>query len=355
MKILIDLSILKNPNCGLGQVALNYGYYYRDSYEPINGEQIFLLVPKNYVGLFGEKVKYIVAKKIYRIFPFLIGIKFDVWHAIHQLSRYKPYAKHYVLTIHDFNFVYEKSDNRSKVNKYLKKIQSKAERADKIVCISNFAKQETEKYLKLKGKTISVIYNGIERIDLQSGMQLHNVKTPYFFSIGEIKEKKNFHVLLDVMKLLPDYELYIAGNKSTAYAEQIENRIKQENISNVHLVGLVSQSEKVWLYENCSAFLFPSLFEGFGLPIVEAMLFKKAVVSSDRTSLPEIGKNYVAYFPHDFDAAKSAEIIKRTITEQNQQKMQSEFDYAASFSWKSHLNQYISLYRSLGLVTEENK
>ena len=84
MKILIDLSILKNVNCGLGQVALNYGYYFRDTYTPRQGEDIYLLVPKDYVGAFGNNVHYVCAKKIYRIFPWLIGKRFDVWHAIHQ-------------------------------------------------------------------------------------------------------------------------------------------------------------------------------------------------------------------------------------------------------------------------------
>lgn len=85
MKILIDLSILKNVNCGLGQVALNYGYYFRDTYTPIEGETVYLLVPKSFIGAFGDKVRYIQARKILRVFPFLTGIRFDVWHAIHQL------------------------------------------------------------------------------------------------------------------------------------------------------------------------------------------------------------------------------------------------------------------------------
>ena len=346
MRILIDLSILKNVHCGLGQVALNYGYFFRDSYTPQPNEQIYLLVPSRFVGAFGDKVKYIIAHKIYRVFPWLIGKRFDVWHAIHQLSRYRPFAKRYILTIHDFNFVYEKRGR--KVEQYLKKIQKKADRADKIVCISEFARQETKRYLQTGKKSIDVIYNGIERIDLQQEHIPAQVdpQKPYLFTIGECKEKKNFHVLLDIMQYLPQYQLYIAGNDHTEYADRIRASIATKGIQNVYLMGLVSPEEKVWLYRHCAAFVFPSLFEGFGLPIVEAMLFRKPVICSQETSLIEIGGTHVQFFEKGYPPKESAELIERTI-QNNTEKQEVAFQYAISFSWEHHLNSYLLLYRTL--------
>ncbi len=346
--ILIDLSILKNVNCGLGQVALNYGYYFRDIYEKKDNEQIYLLLPKRFVGQFGNKVKYITAKKLYRVFPWLIFKKFDVWHAIHQLSRYTPYCRKYLLTIHDFNFCYEKKGN--KIKKYLSKIQEKVNRADKIVCISKFAKQDTEKFIQTKGKEISVIYNGVERIDLQpSAKPKQEILEPYFFSIGEIKEKKNFHVLLDIMKLMPEKHLYIAGNYNTEYANKIRKTIEQESIKNVTLLGIISQEEKVWLYQHCEAFVFPSLFEGFGLPVVEAMLFKKPVISSSNTSLKEICDQHATFFPEDFNPEESKKRILNTIATHNTNREVSEnaYQYALSFSYKKHMEEYLEIYDSL--------
>ena len=345
MRILIDLSILKNVHCGLGQVALNYGYFFRDTYQPIEGEEIYLLVPKYFVGAFGERVHYIVARKIYRIMPWLIGKRFDVWHAIHQLSRYKPYATHYVLTIHDFNFIYEKPGN--KAEQYLRKIQSKVDRADVIIAISEFAKQETERYMRLNGKSVAVVYNGIERIDLAVEEAPMDIKSPYLFSIGEIKPKKNFHVLVDMMRYLPDMQLYIAGNSNTAYAQEIEQHILSCGLTNVHLLGIVSEGQKVWLYNHCSAFVFPSLFEGFGLPVVEAMLFRKPVVCSHETSLVEIGNRYVSFFEKGFPAEASAELIHRTIERATPQSLDDACHYAHSFSWDKHMNAYLAIYRSL--------
>jgi len=345
MRILIDLSILRNVNCGLGQVALNYGYYFRDVYQAQEGEEITLMVPKKFMGAFGDKVKYVRSWKIYRVFPQWIAAKFDVWHAIHQLSRWDPNAVHYVLTIHDFNFVYEKEGR--KVQEYLHKIQRKVDRADRIVAISQFAKSEIEKYMRLSDKPVEVIYNGIERIDLKPEEPVEGVVQPYLFTIGELKAKKNFHVLLAMMEHMPDKHLYIAGNNSTPYADEIRKEIAQRGLTNVHLLGLVSEAQKVWLYRHCEAFVFPSLFEGFGLPVVEAMLFRKPVICSHETSLVEIGNKHVSFFEKGYPAEASAQLIRQAIEKSTDKTRKDAFDYATSFSWTNHMQAYLALYRSL--------
>ena len=344
MRILIDLSILKNVHCGLGQVALNYGYFFRDRYTPLADEQIYLLVPKAFVGAFGDKVKYIRARKIYRVLPWLIGIRFDVWHAIHQLSRYQPFANHYVLTVHDFNFMYEKTGPKTK--KYLRMVQSKVDRAERVLAISQFAKTETEHFMQLGGKRVEVIYNGIERIDLKPEEAMPHVHQPYLFSIGEIKEKKNFHVLLDMMTRLPELQLYIAGKNNTPYADRIRMEIISRGITNVHLLGLVSEAQKTWLYRHCQTFVFPSLFEGFGLPVVEAMLFGKPVVCSNETSLTEIGGDHVTFFPKGYPADESAQLIATAALTPEQADKNRQ--YARSFTWERHMNSYLAIYREIG-------
>lgn len=346
-RILIDLTVLKHVNCGLGQVALNYGYYFRDTYIPKENEEITLLVPKAYVGAFGDNVKYIRSRRIYRFFPQMIKIKFDVWHAIHQLSGYNPYSWHYILTIHDFNWMYEKQE-KLRIAKYKVRIQQKMDRADYIVAISKFAKSDAEKYMQMNGKEVKVIYNGIERIDLKPEEPIKEIVQPYLFSIGEIKEKKNFHVLLAIMKNMPDKHLYIAGNDRTAYAEYLRKEIERCHLTNVHILGLVSEAQKVWLYRHCEAFVFPSLFEGFGLPIVEAMLFRKPVICSHATSLVEIGDKYVSFFEQGYPPEESAELIRRTIIESRPDDLDAAKSYAESFSWKKHVESYLELYRSFG-------
>ena len=142
-------------------------------------------------------------------------------------------------------------------------------------------------------------------------------------------------------------QLYIAGNNSTPYAAQIEKMIADKGLTNVHLLGKVSAEEKVWLYRHCEAFVFPSLFEGFGLPVVEAMLFRKPVICSHETSLIEIGGKHVSFFEKGYPAEASAQLIRQAIETSTEKRLDEAYAYATSFSWTHHMQAYLSLYRSL--------
>lgn len=346
-KVLVDLSILKHLNCGLGQVAYNYATYFGKHASEFDFE-IHLLVPKSYVGSFGDDVYYHVSREIYTIFPFLLP-KFDVWHSIHQLSRFKPSRRSTknILTIHDLNFLYEKEG--ASLDKYTQRLQKKINRASRLLCISQFAKNDVVNYFHPQ-KDIEVLYNGVEALSASDEKQPHlpEPDKKFLFTIGQIMPKKNFHVLLDAMKRLPDYTLYLAGKNTTEYADMIRNRIQDEAISNVYLLGEILHSEKIWLYNHCEAFVFPSLFEGFGLPIIEAMFFGKPVISSDRTSLKEIGSDHV-FFMDTFEPDHIASKIKEAIAafQQHPDLAIRNEEYARSFSYDKHLGRYVEIYREL--------
>lgn len=348
-RILVNLYKLKTPNCGLGQVALNYGKYFKEHYVASEAAyELYLLVPSNYVGYFGDEVKYLKATWWRKIFSFLIP-RFDVWHASYQLSPFKSCWKstRIILTIHDLNFMYEKKEEKRK--RYLKRMQEEITRAAQVVSISEFTKSEIITHLG-HSKEVKVIYNGVENITLkQETMPVQvNASKPFFFSIGQIKEKKNFHTLLPMMKLLPAYNLYIAGQNDTAYAREMEKWIADEKLYNVKLIGAVTESEKVWLYKHCEAFLFPSLFEGFGLPVIEAMWFGKPVFSSTKTSLKEIGGK-CAYFWESFDPEEMKELIVTKLPEyiQHSEFVSRNTNYARSFGYDRHMKQYEDLYTQL--------
>lgn len=349
-RLLIDLSILKNLNCGLGQIALNYGKFFAETY---NAEQanydLYLLVPKSMEGQFGNEVKYITINWWRKHFLSLIP-KMDVWHSIHQLSHYKPVNKKtkVLLTIHDLNFIYEKGEVKRK--KMQVKIQAKFDRADIVTTISNFSKSDIEKHLVTNGKKIQVIFNGVEDLTHSKESKPAFIKNtkPFFFTIGQIKKKKNFIVLLPLMRYYPEFELYIAGQDDTAYANEIRDAIFNGNYENVHLVGAITAEERVWMYRNCSAFLFPSLFEGFGLPIIEAMSFGKPVFSSIETSLKEIGGTRAFFLP-TFDAEEMKSIINHHLPKFQNDPSESKQNesYAKQFSYSQHMQAYQSLYYQL--------
>lgn len=352
--VLIDLSVLKNFNCGLGQVAYNYGKFFKEN--PITEFNIYLLLPKQYFGAFGDSVHYIESKKIYRSVPRLMP-HFDVWHSIHQLSSFQPpHSVLNLLTIHDLNFVYEKQGK--KANKYMRKILDEIKYADKITAISNYTKNDIHRLIR-SDLDIEIVYNGVEKLHAEEEQKPSfdiDFNKPFLFTIGEIKPKKNFHVLLDAMKLMPQFNLYIAGKDDTPYATEIRNRIANENITNATLTGIINQQEKIWFYNHCYAFVFPSLFEGFGLPIIEALSFGKPVISSQETSLKEIGGNSV-FFLDNFEAEHISNVVttKSQYFYEHPELAEQNIEYANSFSYKKHMERYIEIYREMLCDARQNK
>lgn len=348
-KVLLDLSVLKHPYCGLGQVALNYIRTINLIDTDSLPFRFVLLVPRNYYGCCGDKVDYVPRKRYYKLLPFLYP-KVQVWHAIHQLSSFRPYSRQtkYLLTVHDLNFMYEKSDKVAR--QYKSRVQKRIDRADRICCISNFTKSELYRYMNVpKDTPVSVIYNGVEFADANAAEccpRLIDPAQPFFFSIGEMKEKKNFMSIVKMMRYMPDRQLYLAGNDRTDYANLIRKYISQNGINNVRLLGFVSDEERVWLYRHCDAFLFPSLFEGFGLPVIEAMSHGKPVFSSMQTSLSEIAGEYAFAF-RSFEPEQMATTVRCNLPLFSEQRRLSEIEYAHTFSYTKHFNQYIEIYKSL--------
>ena len=347
-KILIDLSMLRNIYCGLGQVSLNYGRYYRDFYQASDEYDIYLMLPRKMMGAFGHEVKYIESNWIRRFFPWFIP-RFDVWHSIQQLSRLRSIypSTRVILTIHDLNYLYEKKGK--KLEKYHLKIQKRVDRAHVITTISEFTKHDIEKNLRLNGKTVRVIYNGVEKLNENQARQPAFVEpgTPFFFSIGQVKPKKNFHVLLPLMSYFPDHNLYIAGFKDTAYASQIQLKIDTDKLTNVFLSGKIDDDEKIWLYKHCDAFFIPSLLEGFGLPVIEALSFGKKVFSSPETSLREVGKDFV-FFWNDFNAENMKNLVVENVkqTDNEDEIRNRRIKYASSFSYVTHIETYLQIYKN---------
>jgi glycosyltransferase involved in cell wall biosynthesis len=353
VSILMDLSYLKDIYRGYGQIALNYGNYFKENYSGQYSDYKFtLLLPKKYFGLFGNEVNYISSSNWLRKHCNYLFPKFDIWHSLQFPVRFKPYSKStkYILTIHDLNVLsleYERSQKQ--VAKNYRRLSSHLKRASVITTVSNYSKKQIEKYFELEGKRLVRIYNGVEEIATKSPREPDcKIEKPFFFSISAFRPKKNFHVLLDMMKLMPDKHLYIAGNNKTEYGRLLKNRIEAEGITNTVLLGPVSEEEKIWLYEHCEAFLFPSLLEGFGLPIIEAMQFGKPVFSSRETSLKEIGDDY-AYFWKNFNPRQMKQTIDESLAAfyQNKEHALKEKEYARLFSYEKHFEEYMKLYASI--------
>lgn len=349
-RILIDLSILRHPMCGLGQIGLNYGRWYQShASELADRLDITLLVPKNYIGAFGNEVHYLKRNDVRRQFPWTMPF-FDIWHAINQNSAFRPKSRRtrYILTIHDVNFLYEKTPKKQV--QYGRRLQEKCDRASELAFISRFAHDDTRRFIDLKDKPVHIIYNGVEDLTVgtkeapskeRTGFDIEQGK--FFLALGEVKEKKQIHRLLPLMERFPDYHLVVAGNDGTEYAAGLRQQLPSH--PNVHIIGMVSDAERRWLYAHCTGLLFPSIAEGFGLPVIEAMQWGKPVFCSDKTSLPEIGSTHAHYFT-DFDPDRMAAVVSEGLKSFTEERADEERAYAATFSYEKHMQQYIDLFLS---------
>ena len=327
--ILIDFEKIKDPFSGLGQFCAHLKPFFDQS---------------------GKVISYWIPNKLQRLskkFPYLIPYS-HIFHAIHQDSPYRPWSKKtkYILTIHDLNALSETNDQRFK-NKILNRLQKKINRADVITFISQFTKSEVQKYFNLEGKKTEVIYNGIS-LPQKSTRPLITPDSKFLFSIGTVLPKKNFYVLIDFLKLLPsEYKIILAGTTFHTYAEEMKNKILSEKLEDrFFMIGTINENEKRWYYENACAFIFPSLLEGFGLPVAEAMSMGLPLFLSDKTSLPEIGGVDAFYFKN-FEAPYMRDVFLSGMSEFNAEKKMRLINRSHLFDWKVAAESYLKLYESI--------
>lgn len=344
--IFIDLERLKYPYCGLGQFCLHLGKNLVNKQDQFF--QPIFYVPFTMKGVLGPKAKYQYQTPLDKLFP-PSSSKFDLWHSTHQDSAYLPSRKKckLLLTIHDLNFLKEKSSQKAKSR--LKKLQKKVDQADAISVISEFTRSEVLEHLKTQGKEVRVIHNGhyIKSFKHVAPPKFLPDDSEFLFTIGVVRPKKNFHVLLDLMlKLPPELKLVIAGDKNHEYADEIKKSIESAGLaSRVFLPGVISNEDKYWLYQNCKAFVFPSLLEGFGFPVVEAMSFGKPVFLARKTALTEIGGD-CAFFWDNFDPQHMSQVYDQGLaTYSDSSDFQNRLKARAQlFSWEECANKYKSYY-----------
>ena len=351
-KIIIDCERMKYPHTGL------YHYCHQLSMALIKQQQNEEDTPVFYVpppeqGFLGNSVKYEIQKWWHKLYnPY--AAKYDLWHGTYQGSNYYPKSIKIkkMLTIHDLNFLYDDKKSAAKQKKYLQNIQDQINRSDQLTVISAFTLQCIQDNLTVGSVPVEIIYNGCNmpaKNDLfqQPGFIKNN--TTYLFSIGTIARKKNFHTL-PALLIGNDYRLVIAGiTQDKDYLEKIIAEAKKHKVEDrLIFPGSITESEKWWLMQNMLAFVFPSLAEGFGLPVVEAMNFGKPILLSTHTCLPEIGAD-AAYYFKSFDIEDMQITLQHSLQHFNTNPGQVDIikKRAAFFNWDDAARQYGRVYKNL--------
>ncbi len=347
--IVLDCERMKYPNTGLYHYCLNLAFALQHNLDKEN-ESLYLYVRQPATAVFNDTFNFINQHSLHK---FYLPLKknYRVWHCTYQGSNYFPFTKKMpvVLTIHDLNFLYEHKSEKKK-SKYLKQLAAKIDSADYIVAISQFVLQDIQAHVDMKNKPCKVIYNGCNTALQFSGITpvKKEIEAPFIYTIGTIVDKKNFHVL-PALLVNNNRLLIISGiTQSEAYKNKIiDEAVKHRVQDRVIFTGPISEAEKFWYMQHCACFAFPSLAEGFGLPVIEAMYFGKPVILSKLTSLPEIGGN-VAYYFDDFDPSHMRLVLEESLehyrTHMPMEKIKAR---AAVFDWNLAAKEYLDVYRSL--------
>lgn len=350
--IFIESHNIKNRETGLG----TFNYELIKGLSELNFDNFKIILntvnQKLLQEEFGEKFDYHKYNSLSRHWAFRTRKKHDLWHSVNQNTKIEPFRyNNYLLTVHDVNFIEEVSANMNhKVNKLFRK---KLEKSTAITYISEFAKQQTHSYFNVPNVPEYVIHNGnpISKI-LNTDLYKANVPTnkPFFYCIGDFIERKNYGSIINMMQLMTNFNLIISGNHNKKYGEEIKDLIIKKGLQNqVFLTGKVTEQGKQFFMKNCTAFLFPSIREGFGLPPIEAMSFGKPVFLSNKTSLPEIGGDS-SYYWTDFDPEYMQIILTDGLNHfyNNQQENEVLVKRRASgFDWKIAAAQYFDIYQKI--------
>lgn len=347
--ILFDAERMKYPNTGLFYFCKQLAQSLITKAPEANA-QVQLFLPSNQQQQFSADTKILPIQFWYK-YHLPVFKQIDIWHTTSQDSAYFPFhfKKPIVFTIHDLNYYHDERKSMTKRNNWLKQLQKKVDASSHIVFISEYTAKDVQAHIKLKGKPFSIIYNGCNFNETSlPTTPLHAPKEPFIFSIGTIALKKNFHVL-PALLANNQMQLVIAGiTQQPQYLEQIISEAKKWGVENrLIFTGAISENDKQWYYAHCRAFVFPSLSEGFGLPLVEAMHFGKPVFISNATSLPEIGGDAAYIFP-DFDPANMqavfAEGMKDFKENNREEKVMAR---AALFNWDEAAQTYLNIYQQL--------
>ena len=351
-QVFLESHNLKNRYSGFGQ--FNYHFIKALAALPQNDFEI-VLNAKNISELkeeFGDTFKYRKYNSLTRHKPFRIKKKYNLWHCLNQNIKIEPFFNiPYLLTVHDVHFV---TEGCAELQEKLKKqFAEKLKRSSAIAYISEFAKQDTHAHFEVPNIPEYVIYNGntITDISIPTDYKPSLLPPkPYLFSIGDFSDRKNFMSLVEMLRFLPEYNLVLSGSNSSSYAEKLTEKVKQYGFENrVFQTGKIADLEKQYYLQNCEAFVFPSLREGFGIPPIEAMRFGKPVFLSNNTSLPEIGGEHSFFWDH-YDPQYMAQTLRAGMEKFHGNRAFYENWYTAraqSFNWKTTAEKYIEVYKSL--------
>lgn len=351
--IVLDCDLMRYPHSGLYHYCLNLGLAVQQQLEADPVAELIMYIPPGAGKEIPARIKTVTEARGWKKWFYKPPLPCAIWHAPFQSGRIIPDKAAYpatkiLLTIHDLNALHENKP-AAEQQKSLRHTQSLIDKADEIVCISDFCRQDVLKHCNTAGKPLRVIHNGTHQVqEPPAHPAAYYPQKPFLFGMGYVNPKKNYHVLLPLLKN-ESLELVIAGRlDDPGYADGIRKEATAMGVGDrLQLTGPVSEADKAWYLKHCLAFVHPSLAEGFGAPVVEAMQFGKPLFLSDRTALPEIGGDSAFYF-RAFEPVHIEQVFRDGMELFHKENMANRVrQRGAFFNWQSKGAAYLDWYKSL--------
>lgn len=315
----------------------------------------------NYGGIFSKKIfkwKFISFNKI-------TNTKFDVYHFFNFTIPKKIKGK-VVTTIHDTIHKEVREGIDFDIDNFDEEIIHSLEKSDIIITVSNSAKQDIIKYYGKKySKKLRVVEPGVNLGEYNKAINLEEKneilkkfkdlkEKEILFSIGTLQKRKN------IVNIIKAYNLYrnknpksklvliIAGNPGRGYEEIIKEYETSKYKENIKILHYISEKEKILLYKISKIFIFPSLYEGFGMPIVEAMAAGVPVITSNVSSMPEVaGSAALIINPYSVEEVSSA-IEKYDLDEGlREEKIKLGYIQCQKYTWENSSKKLEKIYEEI--------
>ena len=285
--------------------------------------------------------------------PMLVG-KYDLLHFPYDSSVARKRGK-FVVTIHDVKpLLFPKPHNRMSVSRLFKRmfIPRPFEIIDHVITVSHSSQKDVVKQLGVRQERVTAISQGVEH-DTFLPCSVHDgpsdTRIPYILSVAGADPTKNIVSLIEAFSRLPGdtragHQLKLIGDLKPQ--GKLYDLIRQKGIERqVVFTGVVSDEQLVLYYQNASVFVFPSLYEGFGLPVLEAMACGCPVVCSNTSSLPEVVGD-AAIMVNPIDVSELEQAIRRVLTDEHCQHEMREagIQQAKKFSWDRTARETVALY-----------
>ncbi len=284
------------------------------------------------------------------------------WSPHYNVPLMSIKCKKRVATIHDVYHLafYNELSRKQKI--YAKLVINAAIKfSDKIITVSAFSKNEIIKYTGCKPGEIAAVHNGVDQFKTDTfNKDIHttyNLPSNYILFVGNVKPHKNLKILLKAYLLLNDelkqqYKVVIVGKRDGFLTgdEELTRWINThpEIKADIIFTGYVAHDDMDAVYQNASLFVFPSVYEGFGLPPLEAMLNNCPVITSEASSLPEVCGDAAFYFNPKNEkelCAKMTEVLtKKEIKDTLIIKGQEHIKH---FTWDECAAKHIEIFNSV--------